>query len=381
MTTSWSRQARIISSFSPFRIASVALCSTCVAGANRYLKKSTSVGFSGIGSSFLSSLVVVCSSSFSIIWCSSASASVSDGMTLIAAAVPRVARKARRSICISASSCGCGGAYRRSSQDSTGIPYFTHSYFCAPTPNHPQRLALFQFIRPRRQPDRNVQQPRGQHPNTGFQLRGSAPCRRNLLQGLNGDLFVAAFDANYHLILVADGHFQLHRVVLLQNGAGGANTSIQQTLEPLIAIGRKVQNALIGRNREWHAPGEASRSAVSVRGAASCRSMHHEACSIHDFPCYRDGIRLGSSTGSSEARRFGQQRAVETIYRIEHSGLRREAIPNKSCHGLLLRIFLMFAEVWTRSRRHLAHIRQAAVVLKGICAQSWIRKVLNIYTH
>jgi len=211
------------------------------------------------------------------------------------------------------------------------------------------------------------------------ELRGSALCRRNLLQGLNGDLFVAAFDANYHLILVADGHLPLHRVVLLQNGARGANTSIQQTLEPLIAIGGKVQNAIIGRNRERNAPGKASRSAVSVRRTGSCLSMHHEACSVHDLPCYRDGIRVRAFTGSSEASSLRLKRAVETIYGAKHSSLRREAIPNKGCHGISLRIFLVFAEVWT-GRGSGACIDQAVVILKDVGARSSrsSRFVLNI---
>ena len=64
---------------------------------------------------------------------------------------------------------------------------------------------------------------------TDLDLRGSALCRRNPFECLDGDLLVTAFDADDHLILVADGHFQLHWVVLLDNGAGGSNTTIQQT--------------------------------------------------------------------------------------------------------------------------------------------------------
>src|SRR6516164_10398406 len=81
---------------------------------------------------------------------------------------------------------------------------------------------------------------------TDLELCGSALRRRNLLQCLNGDLFVAAFDADNHLILIPNLHFQLHRVVLLHDRPGGADAGIQQALEPLIAIGRKVQNAIVG---------------------------------------------------------------------------------------------------------------------------------------
>jgi hypothetical protein len=35
------------------------------------------------------------------------------------------------------------------------------------------------------------------------------------------------------LILVADWHFQLHRVVLLHDRAGGADAGVQHALEPL----------------------------------------------------------------------------------------------------------------------------------------------------
>jgi hypothetical protein len=54
------------------------------------------------------------------------------------------------------------------------------------------------------------------------------------------NLLVTTLHAHNHLILVADGHFQLHRVVLLHDSAGGADAGIQQALEPLIAIGGKV---------------------------------------------------------------------------------------------------------------------------------------------
>ena len=80
----------------------------------------------------------------------------------------------------------------------------------------------------------------------GLELCGSALRRRNLLQGLNADLFVAAFDADNHLILIANRHFQLHWVVLLHDRAGGADPGVQQALEALIAVGRKVQNAIVG---------------------------------------------------------------------------------------------------------------------------------------
>jgi hypothetical protein len=66
---------------------------------------------------------------------------------------------------------------------------------------------------------------RGDRGSIGFAL-----CRRNLLEGLDGDLLIAAFDADHHLILIADWHFQLHGVVLLHDGPGGADASIQQAL-------------------------------------------------------------------------------------------------------------------------------------------------------
>src|SRR5258708_2520267 len=92
--------------------------------------------------------------------------------------------------------------------------------------------------------------------------RGSALCRENLLEGLDGDLLIAAFNPDHHLILVTDGHFQLHWLVPLHDGARGADPSVQKGLEPLIAIGREVESAVVGRNRQWDAAGEAGRAAV-----------------------------------------------------------------------------------------------------------------------
>src|SRR5256884_4966043 len=59
-----------------------------------------------------------------------------------------------------------------------------------------------------------------------------------------------SFDANDHLILIANRHFQLHRVVLLHDRARGADAGIQQALEPLIAIGGKVEEN--GRGTAWY---------------------------------------------------------------------------------------------------------------------------------
>src|SRR6202011_5607582 len=92
--------------------------------------------------------------------------------------------------------------------------------------------------------------------------RGSALCRENLLECLDGDLLIAAFNPDHHLIFVADGHFQFHRVVFLHDSARGADPSVQKDLEPLIAISREVESAVVGGNRQWDAAGEAGRAAV-----------------------------------------------------------------------------------------------------------------------
>ncbi|PYT74710.1 MAG: hypothetical protein DMG39_02080 [Acidobacteria bacterium] len=60
---------------------------------------------------------------------------------------------------------------------------------------------------------------------------------------------------------------------------------------------------------------------------------------------------------------------------MEHPSLRREAIPDEACDGLLPGIFLRFANVWT-GRGPRAGIGQAAVVLKQVRACSGL--VLNI---
>jgi hypothetical protein len=73
------------------------------------------------------------------------------------------------------------------------------------------------------------------------QSRRSALNCQHFFECLDSDLFVAAFDANDHLILIANWHFQLHRVVLLHDRARGADAGIQQALEPLIAIRGKYR--------------------------------------------------------------------------------------------------------------------------------------------
>src|ERR1700674_207969 len=63
--------------------------------------------------------------------------------------------------------------------------------------------------------------------------------RRDSRKRFDRNLLVTTLHAHNHLILVADGHFSLHRIVLFHDRARGAAGGVQQALEPLIAIGGK----------------------------------------------------------------------------------------------------------------------------------------------
>src|SRR6266481_475666 len=78
------------------------------------------------------------------------------------------------------------------------------------------------------------------------------------------NLLVTTLHAHNHLILVSDRHFQLPRFVFLHDRAVGADPSVQKGLEPLIAISGEVESAVVGRNRQRDAAGEAGRAAVSM---------------------------------------------------------------------------------------------------------------------
>src|SRR5467141_4537708 len=99
--------------------------------------------------------------------------------------------------------------------------------------------------------------------------------RRDSRKRFDRDLLVTALHAHNHLILVADRHFQFHRFVFLHDRAVGADPSVQKGLEPLIAISGEVESAVVGRNRQRDAAGEAGRAAVSMGRVRSRRSMQH----------------------------------------------------------------------------------------------------------
>jgi hypothetical protein len=169
----------------------------------------------------------------------------------------------------------------------------------------------------------------------GQQSRRSALNCQNIVECLDSDLFVATFDANDHLILIANWHFQLHRVKLHHDRARGADAGIQQALEPLIAIGGKVQNAIVGCDCERHATGETGRAALHVRDTHGRCNVQHVTGGIDNFAGHRDGIGLSNLAGYREASSLGQKRAVEVENGIEHPSLRREAIPDEVCDDLL----------------------------------------------
>jgi hypothetical protein len=54
--------------------------------------------------------------------------------------------------------------------------------------------------------------------------------RRDSLNRFDRNLLVAALHAHDHLILIADGHFQFHRVVFLHDVARGADAGMQKAL-------------------------------------------------------------------------------------------------------------------------------------------------------
>jgi hypothetical protein len=106
-------------------------------------------------------------------------------------------------------------------------------------------------------------------------------CSVDFLKCSERDLLVATLDAHHHLVLVPDGHLQFHRLVLLHDGARSANVGIQQGLKLLIAIGGKIQSAIVGRDCERDAPGQAGRGAVFVRcrcGRSDPRRRRSRTC-------------------------------------------------------------------------------------------------------
>jgi len=116
------------------------------------------------------------------------------------------------------------------------------------------------------------------------------------------------------LIFVADRHFQFHRVVFLHDSTGGADASIQETLEPLIAIRGKVQNAIVRGDCERHTAHQAGRSTVFVRCGCGRGTMQHETCSIDHLAGDSEGIGRSGLAGS-----FGTGSLGKTIARVEGS--------------------------------------------------------------
>ncbi len=173
---------------------------------------------------------------------------------------------------------------------------------------------------------------------------------------LTAKIFSSVWIANDHLILIANRHFQLHRVVLLHDRARGADAGIQQALEPLIAIGGKVETAVVGRNRQWHATGQAGRPAILVRCGCGRRSMQHETGRIDDFPGHRDNIRwiagLAGLWGSASTRP-GPPAGTEYCIDQRRSWNCQTAPPEGgNIPFLLVFVVVRLRDAWTRGRRH-----------------------------
>jgi hypothetical protein len=159
---------------------------------------------------------------------------------------------------------------------------------------------------------------------------------------------------------------------------------IQQTLEPLIAIGGEIKNAVVGRNREWDAAGQASRAAVSVGRVCSRWSMQHETCGVDHSAGHSHGIGRSSLPGICETLKFGKHTATRVEDSVHQASLRkRETTPRESRHFPRLCILLVLRppNVWTGLGIQRACIGKAAIVLKDIRAQCWLGMVLNICTY
>jgi len=144
------------------------------------------------------------------------------------------------------------------------------------------------------------------------------------------------------LVLIADGHFQLHRVVLLHDGAGSADAGMQKALQPLIPISRKIESAVVRRNRQRDTAGEAGRAAVLVRRGGGCRSVQHETCGVDYFAGDSDGIGRSGLARTCGTNSLGKRTTARMEDSVNQPSLRKpETIPPELCYVSFLPFFIV----------------------------------------
>jgi len=156
--------------------------------------------------------------------------------------------------------------------------------------------------------------------------------------------------------------------MLLDDNAGGRDAGVQQGLEPLIAIGGKVQNAIVSRNSEGDAAGQAGRATLHVGDIRGRGNVQHVTGGVDDSAGDRDG------TGISGAAGFGGgsagERATARMEDVDETRLwKHETIASEGGHLPLFLIIVELANVGT-GRGSGAHVGEAAVALKRIGAGS-----------
>ena len=164
--------------------------------------------------------------------------------------------------------------------------------------------------------------------------------------------------------------------MLLDDKAGGRDAGVQQGLEPLIAIGGKVQNALVGRNSEGDAAGQAGRATLHVGDIRGRGNVQHVTGSVNDSAGDRNGTGISGAAGFG-GRSAGERTTALTENDVDETRLwKHETIASEGGHlPLFLIIIVELANVGT-GRGSGAHVGEAAVALKRIGAG--IGQVANI---
>src|SRR5215469_5212884 len=109
-------------------------------------------------------------------------------------------------------------------------------------------------------------------------------------------------------------------------------------------------------------------------------TVQHIACRVDNFAGYSDGVGTTCPLGNCRVSVPRKRTAAPMEDRINQTSLRQcQTILLERRNVLLLPLIVVrFRDVWTRGRRSLARVGQAAVALKGI--RAWRRHVLYIGT-
>jgi hypothetical protein len=157
--------------------------------------------------------------------------------------------------------------------------------------------------------------------------------------------------------------------MLLDDNAGGSDAGVQQGLEPLIAIGGKVQNAIVGRNSEGDAAGQAGRATFHVGDIRGRGNVQHVTGGVDDSARDREGTGISGAAGPGGGS-AGERATALMENGVDETRLwKHETIASEGGHLPLFLIIIKLANVGT-GRGSGAHVGEAAVALKSIGAGS-----------